>query len=121
MGPSGPKRHRGAKAPVFGHPRGGTIRHRPFGTTGLELPHSSYEYGTRWAVGDVLATHPRRSQVRHAIKVNVPGWGDATFDKATFRTQIEDALRDLHAERIDIVQHLQRGRLRDVCPVPTDA
>ncbi len=125
------------------------MRHRPFGTTGLELPeicfgtmrfaskeraddeasrtgkraleealergvdfiHSSYEYGTRWAVGDVLATHPRRSQVRHAIKVNVPDWGDATFDKATFRTQIEDALRDLHAERIDIVQHLQRGRL----------
>ena len=78
---------------------------------GVDFIHSSYEYGTRWAVGEVLAEHPRRSQVRHAIKVNVPDWGDASFDKAKFRTQIEDALRELHAERIDIVQHLQRGRL----------
>lgn len=76
---------------------------------GIDFVHSSYEYGTRWAVGDVLAHHPKRDQVRHAIKVNVPDWGVATFDRAAFRKQIEDALRELHADRIDLVQHLQRG------------
>ena len=46
---------------------------------GIDFVHSSYEYGTRWAVGDVLARHPKRDRVRHAIKVNVPDWGVATF------------------------------------------
>lgn len=76
---------------------------------GLDFVHSSYEYGTRWATGQVLAHHPHRDRVRHAIKVNAPDWGEARFDPAAFRRQIEDALRELRAERIDIVQHLQRG------------
>ena len=76
---------------------------------GIDFVHSSYEYGTRWATGQVLAHHPRRDRVRHVIKVNVPDWDEARFDPAAFRRQIEDALRELHSERIDVVQHLQRG------------
>lgn len=76
---------------------------------GIDFVHSSYEYGTRWAVGDVLKHHPKRDQVRHAIKVNVPDWGVAEFDGAAFRKQIQDALRELHTDKIDLVQHLQRG------------
>ena len=76
---------------------------------GIDFVHSSYEYGTRWATGGVLARHPNRDRVRHIIKVNVPDWGEPTFEPADFRGQIEDALRELHAERIEIVQHLQRG------------
>ncbi|MEX2502105.1 MAG: aldo/keto reductase [Trueperaceae bacterium] len=76
---------------------------------GVTLVHSSYEYGTRWAVGRVLKDHPERDAVQHAIKVNVPDWGEASFSKDAFRRQVEDALRELHADRIAIVQHLQRG------------
>ncbi len=76
---------------------------------GIDFVHSSYEYGTRWMTGKVLAGHPHRDRVRHAIKVNVPDWGEPKFDPAAFRRQVEDALRDLHADRIDVVQHLQRG------------
>ncbi|MDF1521338.1 MAG: aldo/keto reductase [Trueperaceae bacterium] len=76
---------------------------------GVDFVHSSYEYGTRWSTSQVLARHPHRDRVRHAIKVNVPDWGEPGFDPAVFRRQIEDALRDLRAERIDVVQHLQRG------------
>lgn len=76
---------------------------------GIDFVHSSYEYGTRWSTGQVLARHPHRDRVRHAIKVNVPDWGEPRFDPAAFRRQIEEALRELRTERIDIVQHLQRG------------
>ncbi|MDZ7706711.1 MAG: aldo/keto reductase [Trueperaceae bacterium] len=76
---------------------------------GVNCVHSSYEYGTRWATGEVMARYPKRDEVHHVIKVNVPDWGEERFDKAAFRAQVEDALRDLHAERIAVVQHLQRG------------
>ncbi len=78
---------------------------------GVDCVHSSYEYGTRWATGEVMARYPERDEVHHVIKVNVPDWGDERFDKAKFRAQVEDALRELHAERIAVVQHLQRGTL----------
>lgn len=76
---------------------------------GIDFVHSSYEHGTRWSTGEVLARHPRRDRVRHAIKVNVPAWGEPQFNPVAFRRQVEGALRDLRADRIDIVQHLQRG------------
>ena len=50
-------------------------------------------------------------QLHHIIKVNVPDWGDPTFEKKKFRGQIEDALRELNVDRIAIVQHLHRGTL----------
>ena len=77
---------------------------------GVNFIHSSYEYGTRWAVGRVLKDHPQRAQMRHVIKVPVPEAGDGgRFDAAKFTVRIEEALRDLHADRIDVVQHLHRA------------
>lgn len=76
---------------------------------GINSVHSSYEYKTRWATGAVLKAHPKRHEVHHIIKVPVPDYDDEAFDEAKFRGIIEDALRDLNAERISIVQHLQRG------------
>jgi D-threo-aldose 1-dehydrogenase len=78
---------------------------------GLNVAYSCEEYGTRWAVGEVLARHPRRHEVRHVIKVNEPDWGQRVFNKRAFRTKIEGALKELGAERIDVVQHLQRGEV----------
>lgn len=76
---------------------------------GINFIHSSHEYGTRWLTGSVLADHPRRADIHHIIKVNEPDFGDEAFDRGRFRRQIENALRELHAERISVVQHLQRG------------
>ena len=78
---------------------------------GVNFIHSSYEYGTRWAVGQVLKNHPQRAAVHHIIKVPVPDFDDGgAFDAAKFRLRVEEALRDLHAERIAVLQHLQRAR-----------
>ena len=78
---------------------------------GVNFIHSSYEYRTRWAVGEVLKNHPRRGDLHHIIKVPVPDFDDnGKFDSAKFRLRVEEALRDLHTECIDIIQHLQRAR-----------
>ena len=78
---------------------------------GVNFIHSSFEYGTRWLTGEVLGKHPKRHELHHIIKVNVPDWGAPAFDKEKFRGQIEDALRELRTDRIAIVQHLHRGTL----------
>jgi aryl-alcohol dehydrogenase-like predicted oxidoreductase len=76
---------------------------------GVTTIHSSSEYGTRWALTDVLRDHPRRHELHHVIKVESPDYDDSAFDRAKFRKKVEDALRELHTERVAVVQHLQRG------------
>jgi aryl-alcohol dehydrogenase-like predicted oxidoreductase len=77
---------------------------------GVNFIHSSYEYGTRWAIGEVLKDHPKRHELHHIIKVPVPGFKDGDrFDPAAFRRIIEEALQDLHTDCIDVVQHLLRS------------
>lgn len=77
---------------------------------GVNFIHSSYEYGTRWALGRVLQGHPKRNDLHHVIKVPVPDFDDRGFDAGKFRERVEEALRDLHADRIAVIQHLQRAR-----------
>ena len=78
---------------------------------GVNFVHSSYEYGTRWALGQVLKDHPKRHDIHHIIKVPVPDFDDnGAFDRVKFRLRVEEALRDLHTERIAVLQHLQRVR-----------
>ncbi len=76
---------------------------------GVNFIHSSYEYETRWLTGRVLKAHPKRADLHHIIKVNVPDWEEPRFSRDSFRRQVETALRELGTERIAVVQHLQRG------------
>lgn len=78
---------------------------------GVNFIHSSYEYNTRWAMSRVLKNHPKRHDLHHIIKVPVPDSDDnGKFDAKKFRLRVEEALRDLHTEHIDVLQHLQRAR-----------
>lgn len=76
---------------------------------GINFIHSSYEYGTRWLTGEILGQHPRRHELHHIIKINVPDWGQPKFDPMVLRSQVEDALRELQVDRIAVIQHLHRG------------
>lgn len=78
---------------------------------GVNFIHSSYEYRTRWLTEQVLARHPKRHDIHHIIKVNSPDWGDEKFNEEKFREQIHAALKELHADRISVIQHLHRGTL----------
>ena len=78
--------------------------------TGVNFLHSSYEYETRWMMERVLKDHPKRHDVHHVIKVPVPDFKDGgRFDAAKFRLRIEEALKDLHAERIAVLQWMWRS------------
>ena len=81
---------------------------------GVDTIHSSHEYGTRYALEKVLRDHPKRHELEHVIKVQVPDYADPTFEPAKFREQVETGLRDLHTDRIAVVQHLQRGVPKDI-------
>lgn len=80
---------------------------------GVNFIHSSYEYRTRWLTGSVLKQHPKRSDLHHIIKVNVPDWEEPRFSADSFRRQVEDALTELATDRIAVIQHLQRGVPRE--------
>ena len=78
---------------------------------GVNFVHSSYEYRTRWSMAKVLARHPRRHDIHHVIKVPVPDFDDeGRFDAGKFRRRVEEALTDLHTDRIAVLQHLQRAQ-----------
>jgi len=77
---------------------------------GVTFVHSSYEYGTRWMMNRVLKDHPARHDLHHVIKVPVPDFDDGDrFDPAKFRLRIEEALTDLCADRIDVLQYMWRS------------
>ncbi|MBL6945371.1 MAG: aldo/keto reductase [Rhodospirillales bacterium] len=81
---------------------------------GVNFIHSSYEYRTRWMMERVLKDHPKRHDLHHVIKVPVPDFKDeGRFDAAKFRMRIEEALRDLHAERIAVLQWMWRSDLNE--------
>ena len=78
---------------------------------GVNFLHSSYEYGTRWMMGRVLKDHPQRDEIHHVIKVPVPDSDDGDrFDPGKFRTRVEETLRELHAERISVLQWMWRSK-----------
>ncbi|MGF1627635.1 MAG: aldo/keto reductase [Alphaproteobacteria bacterium] len=81
---------------------------------GINFIHSSYEYGVRWMMNGVLKDHPKRHDIHHVIKVPVPDFADGgRFDAAKFRLRVEEALRDLAAERIAVLQWLWRSEPND--------
>jgi aryl-alcohol dehydrogenase-like predicted oxidoreductase len=81
---------------------------------GVNFIHSSFEYKTRWSMSRVLKNHPKRHDLHHIIKVPDPDFDDGgKFDADKFRLRVEEALRDLHTDRIDVLQHLQRARPND--------
>ena len=77
---------------------------------GVNFLHSSYEYGTRWMMERVLKDHPKRGEVHHVIKLPVPDAEDKEqFHPAKFEMRIDEALQDLHAERISVLQWMWRS------------
>lgn len=81
---------------------------------GVNFLHSSYEYGTRWMMTEVLRNHPKRNDIHHVIKLPVPDWDDdGKFNEAKFRQRVEDALSELVTDRIAVLQWMWRARPND--------
>lgn len=80
---------------------------------GINFIHSSYEYGVRWMMHEVLKDHPERHNLLHVIKAPVPDWDDPDFDAAKLELIIDNALRELCTDRIAMVQWMWRCRPHD--------
>lgn len=80
---------------------------------GINFIHSSYEYGVRWMMHEILKEHPERHDLFHVIKAPVPDWTDEDFDPAKLEKIVDDALRDLCTDRIAMVQWMWRCRPHD--------
>lgn len=80
---------------------------------GINLIHSSYEYGVRWLMHDVLKDHPARHDLLHVIKAPVPDWDDPDFDPDKLEMRIDEALTELCTDRIALVQWMWRCRPHD--------
>lgn len=80
---------------------------------GVNFIHSSYEYGVRWMMHDVLKDHTARHDLLHVIKAPVPDWDDPDFDSAKLEHRIDEALAELCTDRIALVQWMWRCRPND--------
>jgi aryl-alcohol dehydrogenase-like predicted oxidoreductase len=80
---------------------------------GVTTWHSSSEYETHAHFCESLhafrAEHPSRALV-HISKVAAPHFEDPGFDPKMLRARIEEQLRQLGAERLDVVQWLARSK-----------
>ena len=80
---------------------------------GVNFIHSSYEYGVRWMMHDVLNGHPSRHDLVHVVKAPVPDWDDLDFDAEKLEHRVDEALVELCTDRIALIQWMWRCRPND--------
>lgn len=80
---------------------------------GVDAWHSSSEYDTHGHFCASLRAFRRDrpgARVTHLSKIAAPHFEDPGFDPQTLRARVEAQLRDLDAERLDVVQWLARSK-----------
>jgi len=78
---------------------------------GLTTLHSSTEYATFDRFCRLVGKLAR--PIQHIVKLAEPHFGDTSFDRARLDAKIDHYLMTLGAERLDIVQWMWRGDLKD--------
>ncbi|MBX3154679.1 MAG: hypothetical protein KF773_01680 [Deltaproteobacteria bacterium] len=79
---------------------------------GVTTLHSSSEYESHPRFVALLRRW-RPSGVQHIVKLAEPHFGDVAFDRARLVAKVDAYLAELGAERLDVVQWMWRGDLKD--------
>jgi aryl-alcohol dehydrogenase-like predicted oxidoreductase len=81
---------------------------------GITTFHSSSEYEpfARFCAL-LLRLGERRREMQHVVKLAEPHFGDPSFDESRLRAKVDAYLSNLGAARIDVVQWMWRGDLKD--------
>jgi aryl-alcohol dehydrogenase-like predicted oxidoreductase len=79
---------------------------------GVTTLHSSSEYESYPRFRGLVA-RLRGLAVQHVVKLADPHFGEAGFDAARLEARVDAYLGELGAERIDVVQWMWRGDLKD--------
>ena len=78
---------------------------------GVTAFHSSHEYESYPRFCRIIRDFRRErsgAEIQHIVKLACPGFNDSRFDPRRFRSAIENELRALGTERLDVVQWLVR-------------
>ncbi|MEL6927012.1 MAG: aldo/keto reductase [Cyanobacteria bacterium J06600_6] len=78
---------------------------------GVNTFHSSHEYDTDSFFCDVLSKFHQQNpsaEIKHIAKIGVPHFGEGDFKSDRLIALVENRLRDLNTERLDLVQWLVR-------------
>ena len=78
---------------------------------GVNTFHSSHEYDTDDFFCDVLRQFQQSNpsvEIKHIAKIGVPHFGEGDFKSDRLIALVENRLRDLNTERLDLVQWLVR-------------
>jgi aryl-alcohol dehydrogenase-like predicted oxidoreductase len=79
---------------------------------GVTTFHASNEYASHEHFCAVFAQLERRI-AKVIVKLAEPHFGDGAFDRARWRDKLDAYLRELGIERLDVVQWMWRGDLKD--------
>lgn len=76
---------------------------------GIDVHHSSYEYTSYPLYCEVLAKYKKTgATVRHICKLSAPDFKEKKFSKKTLDQKIENELKNLQTDRIEVLQWLYR-------------
>jgi aryl-alcohol dehydrogenase-like predicted oxidoreductase len=79
---------------------------------GVTTFHSSTEYDSHPRFCKLMGGLGRRTDLQHIVKLADPHFGEAAFDRARVATRLDAYLQQLGVERIDVVQWMWRGDLK---------
>lgn len=79
---------------------------------GITTFHSSSEYES-YAQFRALLGRMDRTNLQHVVKLGEPHFGEFTFSRDRLRAKVEAYLTELRTERLDVIQWMWRGDLKD--------
>ncbi|WP_350291612.1 aldo/keto reductase [uncultured Croceitalea sp.] len=77
---------------------------------GITTHHSSFEYSSYELYTKALRTSQCKAEIQHIVKLASPHFEDDGFSTQTLVQRVEDQLRALNVERIDVLQWLVRSK-----------
>jgi predicted oxidoreductase len=79
---------------------------------GIDTHHSSHEYNSYNLYLNALKNSTYKKQVKHIVKLSVPHFEDnpLTFSSQNLETKIDEELKNLNIEQIDVLQWLVRSK-----------
>lgn len=79
---------------------------------GIDTHHSSFEYNSYQLYLEALKSSSCKNQIKHIVKLSSPHFEDnpLSFSSKNLETKIDEELKNLNIEQIDVLQWLVRSK-----------
>ncbi|MEZ4796625.1 MAG: aldo/keto reductase [Flavobacteriaceae bacterium] len=81
-------------------------------SVGIDTHHSSFEYNSYQLYVSALKNSAYKKQIKHIVKLSSPHFEDnpLTFSSKTLEAKVDEELKNLNIEQIDVLQWLVRSK-----------